>query len=239
MITRPAGTAASFARQVRRRGGVPLLLPGRALRAVEAPLHAREQLGAALVGDDVLLFTSPAAVRFAAGLLPLRSGACALAVGQGTAVALRRHGIAAQAPARQDSEGLLDLPALQAVQGRRVTLIGAAGGRDLLPSQLRARGARLREVRVYRRTPPQLDRRHVDALMRLPADARVLLSSAQALAHLHEALPTSAGQRLCAAVAVVSSERLDHAARAAGFARLQRAVSAAPADLLAAAAAST
>jgi uroporphyrinogen-III synthase len=172
-------------------------------------------------------------------LLPLRSGACALAVGQGTAAALRRHGIVAQAPARQDSEGLLDLPVLHAVQGRGVALIGAAAGRDLLPSQLRARGACLREVWVYRRTPPHLDRRHVDALMRLPADARVLLSSAQALAHLQEALPAPAWQRLRNAVAVVSSGRLADAARMAGFARRQLAASAAPGDLLAAAATGT
>ena len=236
VITRPAGTGSPFARQVRANGGVPLLLPGLALRAAEDEALARAQLREALRSDALLLFTSPAAVRFAAALAPLRTRATVLAVGQGTAAALRRHGLAVQAPARrQDSEGLLDLPALQEVHGRGVALVGAAGGRGLLQQRLADGGARLREVWVYRRAAPRLDRRHVDAVMHLPASARVLLSSAQALANLGERLPPPAWARLCKAVAVASSERLEAAARAAGFGRVRRAASALPADLLAAA----
>jgi len=233
VITRPAGTASAFARQVRARGGVPLLLPGLSLRASEG--DARTPLREALRGDDLLLFTSPAAVRFAAALEPLRTRATVLAVGQGTAAALRRHGLTVQAPLRQqDSEGLLDLPALRDVQGRSVALVGAPGGRGLLQQRLLDGGARLREVWVYRRAAPRLDRRHVDAVARLRADARVLLSSAQALANLREGLPPQAWARLCGAIAVVSSERLEAAAREAGFRHLRRATSAQPADLLAA-----
>lgn len=236
VITRPAGTGSAFARQVRARGGVPLLLPGLALRAFEDEALARAQLREALRADALLLFTSPAAARFAAALAPLRTRATVLAVGQGTAAALRRHGLLVQAPSRrQDSEGLLDLPALRDVRGRGVALVGAAGGRGLLQQRLVDGGARLREVHVYRRTAPRLDRRHVDALMRLPASARVLLSSAQALANLHDGLPAPAWARLCKAIAVASSERLEEAARAAGFARIRRAASAMGADLLAAA----
>jgi len=235
VITRPAGTAASFARQVRARGGVPLLLPGLALRASEDIDAARTQLRAAL-RDDLLLFTSPASVRFAAALAPLRTRATVLAVGQGTVAALRRQGLVAQAPTRhQDSEGLLDLPALREIGGRRIALIGAPGGRGLLQQRLVDAGAWLREVWVYRRTAPRLDRRHAEAILHLPASARVLLSSAQALVHLHDALAPPAWKRLCAATAVVSSERLAAAAREAGFRRLRLAASAMPADLLAAA----
>jgi len=235
VITRPAGTAAAFARQVRARGGVPLLLPGLALRA--SGDAARAPLCEALRQDELLLFTSPAAVRFAAALAPLRTRATVLAVGQGTAAALRRHGVAVQAPTRQqDSEGLLDLPALRDVQGRRVALVGAPGGRGLLQQRLVDGGARLREVWVYRRTTPRLDRRHLEAVGQLRSSARVLLSSAQALANLQEALPPRAWARLCSTVAVVSSERLEAAVRAAGFERVRRAASAGPADLLATAA---
>jgi uroporphyrinogen-III synthase len=233
VITRPAGTANTFARQVRHRGGVPLLLPGLSLRASEDVERARAQLREALRADDLLLFTSPAAVRFAAALAPLRTRATVLAVGQGTAAALRRHGLAAQAPARQqDSEGLLDLPALRDLRGRGVALVGAPGGRGLLQQRLLDGGARLREVWVYRRTAPRLDRRHLEAVHQLRPSGRVLLSSAQALANLRNALPPEAWSRLCAAVGVVSSERLEAAAREAGFRRLRRAASALPTDLL-------
>lgn len=235
VITRPAGTAVALARRVRACGGVPLLLPGLSVRGAADGEGLRAAMRAAL-GDDVLVFTSPAAVRFAAALAPLRTKAAVLAVGQGTAQALRRHGVAAQAPSRQDSEGLLDLPAAQVLRGRRVALIGAPGGRGVLREQLAARGARLREVQVYRRVPPRLDRRHIATVQALPRSARVLLSSAEALQNLVDLLPVPALARLRAAVAVTSSARLAQAARTAGFARIVQAESALAADLLGAAA---
>lgn len=232
VITRPAGTAAALARRVRGLGGVPLLLPGLALRRVADEDMARGQWQEALQGD-VLVFTSPAAVRFAAALAPLRTEAVVLAVGQGTARALRRHGIRMPlAPQQQDSEGLLEHPALRDLHGRCVGLIGAAGGRGLLREQLAARGAQLHELHVYRRVAPRLDRRHVDALLQLPSSAQVLLSSAEALHNLQRLLPPAAWARLSAAVAVVSSERLATVARDSGFARIVLAASALSADLL-------
>lgn len=234
VITRPAGTAASLARGVRAAGGVPLLLPGLALRAI-ADADTVAALRAAL-DDELLLFTSPAAARFAAQLMPLRTRGAVLAVGQGTARALRRHGVAAPlVPQRADSEGLLAHPALAQLEGRRVALIGAGGGRGVLRRELAQRGARLREVHVYRRVPARLDRRHFLALDQLPASACVLLSSAEALGNLVAQLPASARTHLLAITAVASSERLAAAARAAGFTRLVVADSALAADLLSAA----
>jgi uroporphyrinogen-III synthase len=235
VITRPAGTAAALSRRVRAEGGVPLLLPGLALRRVADEAAARNGLQAALA-DEVLIFSSPAAVRFAAALAPLRTTATVLAVGQGTARALRRHGIQTPlAPARQDSEGLLDHPALQGLQARHVALIGAPGGRGVLRDELIARGARLRDLHVYQRVVPRLDRRHVEPLLRLLPSALVLLSSAEALHNLCRILPPAALARLLAATAIVSSDRLASAARAAGFAHIALAASALSADLLGAA----
>lgn len=234
VITRPVGSSAGLARRVRAAGGMPLLLPGLALRPIDDAGTAAA-LAAALRAEAVI-FTSPAAVRFAHALQAIPPECPAIGVGQGTARALRHAGVRApQAPARQDSEGVLALPALQSPGGRRVALIGAAGGRGLLRETLTERGATLQEVHVYRRTAPRLDRRHAEALRALPADACVLLSSAEALAHLERQLPPDAWTMLRRATAVVSSERLAEAARAAGFARRVLARSALPADLLAAA----
>lgn len=237
VITRPAGTGSRLAGQVRRHGGVPLLLPGLSLRGMDPAAPVAAALGAAL-DDELLIFTSPAAVRFAVRLLPLRTRATVLAVGQGTARALRRHGVDAPlAPTgRQDSEGLLDHPVLADVQDRRVALVGAPGGRGVLRAELVTRGAQLREVHVYQRVAPRWQRRQLDAVAHLPADARVLLSSAEALERLRDGLPAAVYARLSGAVAVVSSERLAEAARAAGFQRIVLAASALSADLLAAAA---
>lgn len=232
VITRPAGTGASIAARVRVLGGHPVLLPGLSLRAEPGMRTAlREALR-----DDVLIFISPAAVRFAARAMPLETRATVLAVGQGTARVLRRHGIDALAPdQQQDSEGLLALGVLDDVRGKRVALIGAPGGRGVLREQLAARGARLRELHVYRRTAPRLSRRHVEAVLALPADAMVLLSSAEAMENLHQQLAGPAWDALSRTTAVVSSARLADAARAAGFARVRVADSAFSEDMLRAA----
>ena len=232
VITRPVGSASAFVRQVRGAGGVPLLLPGMALRGVANAVAARAALCAAL-SDELLVFTSPAAVRFAARLAALQTSADVLAVGQGTARALRRHGVRMPlVPRRQDSEGLLGHPLLATVRGRSVALIGAPGGRGLLRQELTARGASLRQVHVYQRVPARLDRRHFAALARLPQSACVLLSSAEALLNLQQQLPPAALTRWLAATAVVSSERLAAAARTAGFTRVVQAASALSKDLL-------
>jgi uroporphyrinogen-III synthase len=238
VITRPAGTGAALARRVRNLGGEPILLPGSSLRAAADPANARKALRAALA-CDVVIFTSPAAVRFARALAPLRSRATVLAPGAGTRRALQRAGLGdVQAPVREDSEGILALSVLQHVRGRRVGIVGAAGGRGLLARELAARGARVSHAHVYQRLPARLDRRHATALLRKPPrPLHVLLSSAEALANVLAALPDGARRALLEGTAVASSERLAQAARENGFARELRASSARADDMLAAVAA--
>ncbi|HTV85144.1 MAG TPA: uroporphyrinogen-III synthase [Dyella sp.] len=236
VITRPAGTGSTLAWRVRALGGLPVLLPGMSLRAAADRDAARAQWQQAQ-RDEVMIFSSPAAVRYALALAPVATRAGIVAVGHGTARALHRHGIQAQVPAvRQDSEGVLELPLLQRARGLHVALITAPDGRGLLQQQLAARGASVREVLVYRRTAPRLGRRHLQAVQDLPATACVLLSSAQALQHLKTRLLPEAWRRLCAAQAIASSERIAEQARGAGFARIHVARSATADDLLACAA---
>jgi uroporphyrinogen-III synthase len=231
LITRPAGHGRALAHQVRARGGQPLLLPGLSLRADKSVTPA--EVRAALTSHRVI-FTSPAAVRFAAALAPL-AGCAAAAVGTGTARVLRRHGVEQVLVPHisHDSEGLLAHPALQDLDGRRVSIIGAPGGRGLLQATLRERGAELRELHVYRRVPARLDRRHRDALRRLHGRGYVLLSSAQTLDCLRASLGAQDWPRVLATSAIVSSERIARAARAAGFTCVSIAGSPAGAALLA------
>jgi uroporphyrinogen-III synthase len=235
VITRPAGTGSALARGVRKLGGTPLLLPGLSLHAA-ADSDALRASWRAAQHDDFMIFTSPAAVRYALALEPCDARGIVISVGRGTARALQRHGIDAQIPAaRQASEGVLQLPAMQSLQGKRVALVTAPGGRGLLQEQITARGAWLRELHVYRRGAPRLNRRHLEAVLHLPSSACVLLSSGEAMQHLMERLPVEAWQHLCHAMAIVSSERLAEQARSAGFRSVHVATSAVQADLLAAA----
>ncbi|MDF3980493.1 uroporphyrinogen-III synthase [Luteibacter sp. PPL201] len=237
VITRPAGTAGPLSRRVRKLGGIPVAVPGLSLRATADATATHAALRSALRGD-MLVFTSPAAVRFAADLLPLATRATVIAVGRGTARALKMVDVAeVHFPAnRQDSEGVLGMPEMASLGGRRVALIGAPGGRGVLREQLAARGATLEEIHVYHRVAPRIDRRHIDPLLKLGRRSAVLISSAEALEHLHRALIPPAWRRLVQAVAVVSSDRLRQVAEATGFERVTVARSALPADLLEAAA---
>ena len=236
ILTRSAGTARGEVRRVRRLGGTPLLLPGTRIAAAADPAAAHAALTAAL-RMPICIFVSPAAVRAAAKLGAIRPGrrTRVVAVGAATARALRRHGVAdVQTPVRADSEGLLALPSLQPPL-TCVALVGAPGGRELLPQTLAARGARVLRAEVYRRLPARLDRRHHAALAIARAPRYVLLSSSEALHNLPRALPLAARARLLDATAITSSARLARAAHAAGFARVETAASALSADLVAAA----
>lgn len=232
-ITRPVGAGAALRARVLALGGTAVPLPGSSLREADDPDAARTALRGAL-GGDVVIFTSPAAVRFAARLLPLRTRAAVIVPGSGTAAALRIAGLDATIPARADSEGMLALPGLQRVRGKRVGIVGAPGGRGLLDGTLRERGARITAAHVYQRVPARLDRRHASALSRNRAPLYVPLSSSEALRNLLAALPGNAKRALLGGTAIASSARLLQAARAAGFARVLRAESAHDGDLVAA-----
>lgn len=234
VLTRPVGAAAAMRRRLRQLGAQVVQVPGMSLSGLRTDA-ARQALGKALAASR-LIFTSPAAVRFAAQLAPLQAAGTVLAVGAGTAHALQRHGVAdVEVPARQCSEGVLAMPSLRDIDGMDVGLVGACGGRRLLPDTLRQRGAHLHEAHVYTRGPARLDARHRDAVMALAPPLLVLVSSAAALQHVREGLGAQAWQRLCAGGVVVSSERLAAAARGSGFRRIHRAASARPQALIAAA----
>jgi len=238
LVTRPAGTARALGARIRALGGTALLLPGLSVRTTRDAASVTSRLRAAAFDDWI--FTSPAAVRACFALAPslhLPRRARAFAVGAGTRRALARHGIEAFAPdAGADSEALLALPMLADIRGRRVALVGAAGGRNLIAPTLRTRGARVEAIDVYERRTPRLTRRHFDALAAAPQPWITLLSSAEALANLCEQVPPQLAARWRRQPLVVASERLAALARAQGFGDIGVARSALGEDLLEAAA---
>lgn len=237
LVTRPAGTARAFTARIRALGGTPLLLPGLSVRTTR-DAEVASRLRASTFDDWI--FISPAAVRACFALAPalrLQRRTRAFAVGAGTRRALARRGIAAFMPeAGADSEALLALPMLADVRGRRIALVGAPGGRNLIAPALRGRGAQVEAIDVYERRAPRLTRRHFDALGAAPQPWITLLSSAEALANLRGLLPPELAARWRSQPLVVASERLAALARAQGFEDIGVARSAVGADLLDAAA---
>ena len=157
VVTRPQRQAAVFAGKIAALGGTPIIWPA----IVILPPLDGERLArahATLDAYDIAIFVSANAVEFGAlhaGAWPPRLVTCA--PGPGTAEALAAAGIAnARTPVKSwDSEGLLELPELNDVGGKRIVIFRGEGGREFLGNSLRARGATVDHVTCYRRVAPQ------------------------------------------------------------------------------------
>lgn len=169
---------------------------------------------------DRLIFTSPAAADAAARLLPLetlRPGSV-LAVGEGTARVLRQHGAhKVIAPTRMDSEGLLALPAMQSLNGLRLALITAPGGRGMIAAHVRERGAEVFRVDVYERVPLPISAATVARLQALQGTTVLAVSSGEALDTVLPQLPAALLARWQQSPVVTASARLAELAAQRGF----------------------
>jgi len=136
-------------------------------------------------------------------------------VGQGSAKALHEAGIAQViAPTeRFDSEGLLALPELQDVAGKRVMIFRGDGGRELLGDTLKARGAKLEYAGCYLRSKPELD---TGALLAAKPDA-ITVTSSEALSHLLEMTDAVQRRVICAIPLFVPHARIAKAAKQQGW----------------------
>ena len=190
----------------------------------------------AVLRCPTIIVTSPSAVRFAGAQVAFATQDSQqwLAIGSGTAAALRKRGVVnvRHPVSSSDSEALLALPELQEVAGREIGLITAPGGRGLLARELLVRGARLARADVYRRQAIPPTRNRLRALDALPATSALLFTSEEALAPVWEMLDPGGLARLKTRLCVVASDRLASRARELGFAHVLRAVNARPPSLL-------
>lgn len=236
LVTRPDDVADALCRRIAAAGArvthVPLLI----IEPLPETAAARA-LAQDLGRYDVVLVTSRHAVqhalpRLAAYWPQWPAGQQWLAVGASTAVALSGWGIHARAPADARSEGLLALPALADVAGKRILLLTGEGGRGLLDSALAGRGAQIDRFETYRRQPAAGNEAALQAFCAAGSAPRaVLVSSGDALQNLLARAPA-----LCASgtACVAAGERLAALARDAGFANPQVAAGAGDDDMLAA-----
>lgn len=236
---RPVGDHAAMRRAAAAHGLRVLALSPWRIAVRDDPV-TRRALRAAL-SADIVIATSPAAVRATASLSPLcaKRGQRFCAVGSATAAALQRAGIAdTVSPERMDSEGLLALPLLQDVRGRDIGLLTAPGGRDRIAPALRDRGARVVRADVYAREPVALSPAALARLRGFDGPLLLPLSSGEALQTVLAAAPDDIAARLRGACVLAASGRLAALARDAGCADVRIAAGPRPAQLLAGADAS-
>jgi uroporphyrinogen-III synthase len=217
-VTRPREQADALAQAITSAGGTPILFP---LLEIGPPADERPLREAAAHLDrlQLVIFISPTAVlRGMPPLLeqgPLPGALRIAAVGQGSARALRKMGVAAVlAPTNQfDSEHLLALDELNDVAGWRIAIFRGENGRELLGDTLKARGAEVEYVPCYRRLKPALG---ADQLLAERPDLLTVTSS-EALGYLWEMADEAAQAQLIELPLFAPHERIATAARALGW----------------------
>jgi uroporphyrinogen-III synthase len=214
LVTRPADQAVSIRRLLESQGAHVLCLPMQVIEPVRHAAHAAQQLQTQRHAA-YWIFTSANAVRHAhrldAGVWP----AC-IAIGSATAKALSELGIASMLPtSNQDSEGLLELPALQDPAQHRYALITGEGGRELIEQTLSTRGAPIERIEVYRRVSlPHAPATISAALAEVDV---VMVTNGESLARLHELTPDTDRPRLLSRLLVAPSRRVVDLALRLGF----------------------
>jgi len=218
VITRPARQAAGLAREIAALGGRPLVFPAIVILP-PADVAALRDVQWNLARYDIAIFVSANAVEYGIGdpaAWPARI--LTLAPGPGTAAALA---------ATMDSEGLLALPELLDVAGKRIVIFRGDRGRELLRTALEARGATVVQVECYRRAKPQSGIAGlIDAWHDKCVDA-VTLTSGEGLDNLWDILGDEGRAHLAATPAFVPHPGIAERARELG---LRQVIVTAPAD---------
>lgn len=220
LVVRPAAQANQLVQMLRQLGHAPLCCPLLETR----PGCDLPHLGDMLREADLVIAVSMHAVHFAHHFL-LQTGQTwphidYFAVGQASADAFAEAGIQALCPADPRSEGLLALPALQGVSGRRVLILRGNDGRDLIARTLASRGALVHYCATYERHYPDLDG---DALTRHWQTAgldSLLITSGELLQRLLALVPGPQHPWLYDRLLVVPSPRVAEMAEGAGFTRI-------------------
>lgn len=226
LVTRAAHQADGLVAQIESHGGRAIRFPALEILPARDPVEAKEQLEQSW---DQMIFISPNAVRHAnelmAGATPKARRLAA--VGEATARTLRKLGLPPDlVPTdRQDSEGLLALPGLQEMAGRRVLIVRGEGGRPLLGDSLRARGAKVGYAEVYRRSCPTADPVPLLQSWHDQVDI-VTTTSSEVLGNLLGILGERGGELLRKTPLLVISERMASRAAELGFRRIIQAAGA-------------
>ncbi len=222
LVTRPEPEAEALAGRLRSAGLHAIVFPTLEIRPKS--LTPAGEAALRRLGDAHLaVFISTNAVRHGLPLIEAAGGwppgLVPAAVGKATKTALTDAGVAPViAPAAgNDSEALLALPELHEVAGHLVLIFRGMGGRELLATALRARGAEVLYVECYERALPRADPAPVCRLL-VSADLHaVVAASAEGISNLLKMLPAASIPTLLAVPLIVTHPRIAAAAQSLGF----------------------
>jgi len=219
LVTRPPRQAAGLAAQLAALGASPIVFPATVI--LPPPDRARlDRIHATLDRYDIAIFISANAVEY--GVPAPQSWPAQLrtfAPGPGTAAALAAAGIhdVAIPVVSFDSEGLLMLPALNQVTGRRIVIFRGEGGREVLGDTLAARGGAVEYVDCYRRAAPRSGAEGLVEALNSERVHALTLTSSEGLDNLWKLLDANARPLLQRLPTFVPHPRIAAHARRLGF----------------------
>lgn len=234
LLTRPLAQVHGIADAIAAHGGTVTLLPLLEIEAVTSGSEMERVKTSMLALDnyDHAIFISTNAATLGLEWIDkywpqLPQALDVYAVGPGTALVLKQLPWQVHcSDAGVTSEDMLTLPGLQDVKGQRIALFRGEGGRELLAQTLRARGARVDYIELYRRLTPahdpvkalkQIRRAEVNTVV---ATSPQILDSLLALCESQTSGDKDAGSLLSllqASRLLVPSQRVVEKALEAGF----------------------
>jgi uroporphyrinogen-III synthase len=235
-LTRPAQQAMALQAALEAQGARVFCLPLLDIVALPPEREALQHLQN-LDHYDIVIYISGNAARLGLERIlewwpQYPAGLLNVAAGTGTAAVLQERGLEVCYPTeRMDSEGMLALPELRDIQGKRALIVRGVGGREVLAEGLRARGCRVDYVELYARVAPRHTPDYLaHCLATLPPDALVI-SSMDAMDNLKALFLTLEAWRELPLF--VASARLHTHALQLGFQRVRRLDSASDAAIIA------
>lgn len=189
-VTRPLDQAKKLTERIENAGGTAISFPMIAI----APLSDYtmfNQTIARLDQYDWAIFISSNAVQNGMprvkDLWPvLPTSLSFAAIGPVTANELNAFGVekVLTPQERFDSESLLALPEMQAMQGKKVMIFRGVGGREILAETLKSRGAEVTFAECYQRVNPQTSCEYLQVLWQKQQCHAVVVTSSEAMQHL-------------------------------------------------------
>jgi uroporphyrinogen-III synthase len=213
LVTRPKHQSDELEKMITALGGQVQLFPVIEVRPILIDAHWQHDLPQ----QDIVIFISKNAVLELLDHVNVRlfDTVKVATVGVGTAAILKQYGIETDIYPHEQagSESLLALTEMQNVQGKKITIVRGHGGRELLASSLRERGAVVQYIEAYERVIARPSAQQLENALRANCSVCTSVSGVENLVKLLEKYDDG----LLNKPLIVVSERIEQAAKQLGF----------------------
>lgn len=232
-ITRPLDQAKNLSAVIEQQGGNSILFPLIAITPLSDYSVFDEKIDE-LTQADWAIFISSNAVDNAMPRIVKHYGTVPdklkfAAIGPQTAKQLASYGVqhVLIPHERFDSEALLALSEMHAVNHQRIIIFRGIGGRELLAETLKQRGAQLDFAECYQRVNPQINCNLLDQLWHQDQCQAIVVTSSEAMRNLLAMTHQGSDEWIGNIAVCVNNARIAEEARAA---RLEVHIASAPGD---------